>query len=63
MKESNIHMYAHILNYNVMHLPFVYLGILIGVNPRKEGSRSLFWKSVERDYVNGGKKHSYWVEG
>lgn len=38
MEERTLCVYARMLNCKVRNIPFIYLGILIGANPSKEGT-------------------------
>ena len=42
VEEGQLQMFANVLNCNVMKLPFAYLGIPVGANPRRVAT----WKPV-----------------
>jgi len=55
MFEMEKNSFARILNCNLMEIPFVYLGIPVGANPKKEST----WKPISDKFL---KKLSLWKQ-
>jgi len=42
VRQKILEMYSRILNYNIMKMPFKYLRVMLGENPKKRA----FWQQV-----------------